>query len=391
MLRFAAAALFVLVAGAQVARTALLSSSGASSSVAQSTSPEHPQVLTSTIMAAVGAAAAKGEEPGAATLRQLERLAVKEPLAPEPLLVHGAIAVRGGDYRRAEALLVEARRRAPRSPAGRYLLADLYLRSGRAMPAMAEMAVLNRLIPASSMQLAPALAAYTATPGALGQVRAILAAYPELEQPLLAQLAQEPKNINLVLALAKPRPSDRATPGWQRNMLTALINAGSYERAYRMWARFAGVKPVAPGLFNPGFQPINAPPPFNWEFARGSGGVAEATSGGLDVLYFGREDVLFAHQTMLLPPGRYRLAMQLNVRSGDPRSSAWRVTCLRSRQQLLELPLSVGSRSGPLAGDFTVPGGCPAQRIELRAVSKEFPEQADFRIAQLRLAKAGGQ
>lgn len=380
--------MFVIVAGAQIVRTVLLSSNGASSSIAVSTWPLHPQVQTSAIMAAVGGAAAKGEQPPERTLQQLRSLTSKEPLALEPLLVHGAIAVRSGDFARAEALLVEARRRAPRSPAARYLLGDLYLRSGRALQAMAEMAVLNRLMPAASMQLAPALAQYATTPGASGNVRAILDGYPELEQPLLAELAKDPRNADLVLALASAGRSEAATPAWQRVLLRALINGGDYARAHAIWARLAGVKAGEPGLFNPAFQPIGAPPPFNWDIAGGSGGVAEAKSGGLEILYFGREDVVFARQTMLLRTGRYRLQMTVSTRSGDPLAAAWTVTCLGGRQRLLELPLKA---QGQVSAEFTVPGGCPAQEIALRAEGKEFPEQADFRVADLRLSKAGAE
>lgn len=99
--------------------------------------------------------------------------------------------------------------------------------------------------------------------------------------------------------------------------------------------------------------------------------------------------MLFAQQTMLLEPGRYRLDLNVQARSGDPQSASWRVTCLRSRQRLLDLPLRLGSRSGPIGADFSVPPGCPAQQIELRAEGKEFPEQSDFRVEQLRLTKAG--
>ena len=379
--------MFVLVAGAQVVRTALLLSQGAASSPARKTWPGHPQVLTSTIMAEVGTAAGQGEEPPEATLEQLRLLTSKEPLALEPMLIHGAIALRGGDYRRAEALLLEARRRGPRSPGARYLLGDLYLRSGRPLDAMGQMAVLNRLVPAASIQLAPALAQYATTPGASGQVAAILAAYPELEQPLLTELAKEPKNADLVVALAARSRSQSATAPWQRVLLNTLIRNGEHGKAYAMWARLAGVPAGEPGLFNAGFQSINAPPPFNWDIGGGNGGVAEAREGGLEILYFGRDDLVFARQTLLLRPGRYRVQMTVTARSGDPAVAAWVVACLGAKEALLKLPL----RSGPVGAEFTVPGGCPAQEIRLRAEGKEFSEQADFRIADLRLGKAGAQ
>ena len=116
--------------------------------------------------------------------------------------MQGAIALRKGDLARAARLIGSARDRAPRSPAARYLLADVYLKSNRPLPAMREMAVLNRLVPAASAQLAPSLAGYARTPGAIPQIRQILASYPELETPLLAKLSWDPNNADLILSLA---------------------------------------------------------------------------------------------------------------------------------------------------------------------------------------------
>ena len=95
------------------------------------------------------------------------------------------MAARTGNFERAETLLSIARQRAPRSAAARYLMADLYLRTNRPVAAMAEMAVLNRLLPAGSLQLAPSLAAYARVPGSIPRIKALLESYPELEEPLL--------------------------------------------------------------------------------------------------------------------------------------------------------------------------------------------------------------
>ena len=100
----------------------------------------------------------------------------------------------------------------PRSPATRFLLADLYLRSGRPIQAMGEMAVLNRFVPASAAGLAPALAAYARDRGTLPQIKAILKSYPELEEPLLAQLSEDARNADAILALASTKREPIAAP-----------------------------------------------------------------------------------------------------------------------------------------------------------------------------------
>ena len=50
-------------------------------------------------------------------------------------------------------------------------MGDLYLRTDRPVDAMAEMAVLNRLLPTGSQQLAPSLAAYAKAPGSIPQIK----------------------------------------------------------------------------------------------------------------------------------------------------------------------------------------------------------------------------
>ncbi|HEX6102012.1 MAG TPA: tetratricopeptide repeat protein, partial [Alphaproteobacteria bacterium] len=202
--------------------------------------PGHPAVLSTHIMSDVGQAAARGEAPNAQTLARLERLAAKEPLTAQPFLIHGAMAARTGDFDRAEKLLSIARQRAPRSAAARYLIGDLYLRTNRPVAAMAEMAVLNRLLPAGSVQLAPSLAAYARAPGSIPRIKAILESYPELEEPLLAQMSADPANAEAVLRLASPRAGDARAPVWQGMLLSNLVAQGQYQKAFLTWRRLSG-------------------------------------------------------------------------------------------------------------------------------------------------------
>lgn len=325
--------------------------------------------------------------PSPETLAKLELMSREEPLSAEPFLVQAALAVRQQDYKRGRALLLEARRREPRSPAARFLLADLYLRSGRPIPAMGEMAVLNRFVPASAAGLAPALAAYARDRGTLPQIRQILRSYPELEEPLLTLLSEDSRNADAVIALASGKRTGAPAPSWQPQLLSKLVADGQYKRAHDLWFRFAGVEVTSSGLFNPSFDASKAPPPFNWELSQASGGVADAKKGGLDLLYFGREDLRLAQQVMLLPPGQYSLAMAVSGRFSGNRIS-WTVTCLPSNRAVLTLPLV---KAGQVHATFAVDGSCPAQRLALMAEGEEFPQRSDFRVERLQLSKAGGR
>ena len=343
-------------------------------------------MLSAGIMGDVGQAAARGRAPDGRTLARLEQLAAKDPLSAQPFLVQGAIAAREGDYERAERLLASARQRAPRSPAARYLMGDLYLRTNRPVDAMAEMAVLNRLLPAGSQRMAPSLAAYSKSPGSVPQIKTILESYPELEEPLLATMSSDVANTDVILRLASAHKPKGPAPVWQRLLLTNLVEQGEYRKAYSTWSRLSGVA-AAPGLHNPQFDASNAPPPFNWRLAEGAGAVVEPSSGGLQVVYYGRDNLALAEQVMLLPAGRYRLAA--NVSGSFPQGSgvAWRVKCLPDGPELMMLPLA---GPGPLGREFTVPAGCAAQSINLMGMMLEVPGASDFRISGLQLVRVAG-
>ena len=99
-LRWGVAALFVLTAGTFVVRSTIVERSAGVSDAARGAWPSHPEVLSSSVMEEVGRAAGRGEEPGPRILAAVEQLAVEQPFSPFPFLVHGALAVRRGDYER---------------------------------------------------------------------------------------------------------------------------------------------------------------------------------------------------------------------------------------------------------------------------------------------------
>lgn len=376
---------FTLTAGYQVARTAIVETGREWTPVAMAVWPNHPDMIRAAAMTGVGEAAARGADPGRPTLERVARLAKARPLATEPFLVHGAIEVAAGRHDRAERLLTTAVRRDPRSTAGRYLRADLYLRRGDILPGIEEMALLGRFLPGASDQLAPALAQYAATPGAMPKVKAVLAAYPEIRPALLNRLAANPDNREIIMALATPPRAGQPLEQWQRSMIDSLIERGQYRRAHATWQKFVGARSGGL-LFNPAFAESNAPPPFNWQLTSSSGGVAEARDGQLQLLYYGRDDMVLARQLLMLPAGRFRLAMQGNGSVPDPRGLRWTVQCLPSRDVVMDLPV-LGR--GETAGEFSVPAsGCEAQSLELFGQGQEFPQQSNVRLAQLQLTRA---
>jgi hypothetical protein len=355
--------------------------------------PDHPSVLTATSMREVGLAAAAGTTPSSATLQKISELARRAPLAVQPFLVQGALAEKRGEVDRAGLLYQEARRRDPRSLAAHYLLTALYLRTGQTENGIRELAELSRLVPESTDQLAPAIAKFSHGPGAADQLRSMFHSNPQLEEPVLWVLAQDPSNAGLILSVASKGESKSAPPpAWQERLLDAMVSQGQYSQAFATWSRITGSSGGgSPGIFNPSFRQISAPPPFNWSYGATEAGVAEAGKGGLGILFYGRENAVLAQETLVLPAGRYRLAVPVTVNSGDPRSLAWSVSCLPNKTKLLNLPLAPKSGSGMVAGDFEIPAqNCGAQEIELDGVIEDSPATVDLRIGPLTLQRAGG-
>jgi tetratricopeptide (TPR) repeat protein len=351
--------------------------------LAETLVPRSPDALMEAAMSEVGQAAAVGRVPPLSAMRRLGELQRRAPLDPQPYLVEAAIAQRSGDMDRAERLLVEARRLDPRSAAARYLLADVWLRQGRVVEGLGEMATLGRLVRGSAVELVPALAEYAKTPGAAAQLAKVLQANPHLKQPLLSALAADPDNAGLIIELhGASGPSDDAkTLGWQKRLLDGLVQRGSYERAYQLWRRFSGTQGGRPLLFNEDYSQLAAPPPFNWAFASGRGGFAEPGNGSMRVLHYGREDVSLASQLLLLPPGRYRFSAPVSG-SAAAGALAWVLACSGGKTLFEISPEQAGSVM------FEVPAGdCPAQQLALRGRALDAPQESDVRVGRAKIER----
>jgi tetratricopeptide (TPR) repeat protein len=375
-----------LAMAVEVARlTASSAVAPADPDLAYSLAPNDPAALRGTGMAQIGEAAARGSNPSSATLERFRTLAHAAPLAAEPFLVQAALAEKAGDLARAERLLLDARWRDPRSAAARYLLADVSLKLGKPEQALAEMAILTRLFPSTADQLVPALSQYARSPGAAGELNAILRDNPKLRGPLLKSLAADPANAELVIALAGTTRVPGDSGGWQKILIEAFVDRGDFDSAYGLWARLAGVsESPRPLLFNGDFRPSDAPAPFNWTLSSGSGGVAEPENGRLRILFYGRQDRRLAMQLLLLPPGRYRF---VSPASGSVESGAleWTLRCQPSRAMILRAAVGAGEPA-----TFIVPqSGCSAQRLELNGNAQDAPQDTDVAVGPLRLERLG--
>lgn len=385
-IRTALVLFLISILGFQAMRSA--SVRGQSVPAAKSLWPAHPDVQLMALLTEIGARAREGKSLTPEMIVQVDKIASDAPLAPEPFLIKGALSQLEGKDKEAEALFTAAVQRDPRSAAGRYFLAERFLRTGRLQQALVEMAALARLIPASSAQFAPALAQFAENRGAVPALRSFFQSSPEFEAPVLSELARSEKNADLIFALWSGR-FRKGDADWRQLLVGKLIEQGQYTKAQAAWRRSTGQTRGGDALFNPQFQSLEAPPPFNWTFST-QGGLAEPTGdGGLKVVYYGRQDAVLAEQMLALKPGQYQLALNLSGTPADQASVRWTVTCLPGKQTLANLPLRAAQPVRRIGTILTVSQSCPAQWLRLEGELGEFPRSAELTIRELQLGRAG--
>ena len=345
--------------------------------------PDHPAVELSLAMTRIAQASRAYRPVPPYALALIHDVAVKEPLAPEPLLARGAEAQLAGDDATAERAFEAAQWRDPRSLPAAYLLADHYFRAGDVQREFREVAVLARLSPHASAAVAPYLTIYAKDPRNWPALRWLFRGNPDLARPVMNALASDAATVRAVLALADPRQKAEDAP-WLQPLLTTLTNAGDYAQAYAIWQRMTGARPSGL-IYDSSFTDKVSPPPFNWSLTSSTVGLAEREPGArLHVLFYGQEDGFIATQMLLLAPGHYGLTMQLLGDRARARSLNWSVWCDRSEAPIASVSFDVAATKG---WSFTVPSGCPAQWLKLSGISGDVSQQLDATIASLKLEK----
>lgn len=322
-------------------------------------------------------------------------LAYAAPLAGEPFVFAGFLALASNDIAHAEQLFTEARRRNPRLDAPRLALISIYMQTGRPGPAGQEIAATTRAIPTSANVLIDELVRVAQNPATRPALVVAIGADPLMAE-VLNRLASADAGPDAMLELAARQPPSPGGPvaPWQGRLIELLIDRGELGRARQLWRQFAGAEGQADALiYDSEFRGLPGGPPFNWLYAANETGSAErSASGGLDVDFFGRRSGQLVSQLLTLAPGRYQLALRAEgSANGQGAQLIWRIAC-RGGAGLLALPLgNVTFSPRDFSQSFAVPGsGCAAQTIELVGVAGEFPAQQTARITNLTLRSTGG-
>lgn len=346
--------------------------------------PTHPQVELTTGLTEIATASRQRKPVPPATFARIMAAARDMPLAPEPFLVRGVQAQVAANRSLAGQAFRAAELRDGRAIPARYFLADLYFRTGDARSGLREVAALSRMVPNGIPSLAPYVGAYARDRRNWATLKALFKSDPALADATLTTLAADPRNADLVLGLGT-LGSGAATPGWATKLVDSLVGAQQYAKARYLWARIAGTRPSG-GVFDPTFADSTAPPPFNWALTSSTVGLAERRR-GLHVMYYGQEDGALAGELLLLGPGTYRLATPFAGDAAHARALVWSLSCANSNATIGRFALDAAAAAR--GWTFTVPGNCPAQKLELLGVSGDMPQQVDVTIARLELERQG--
>lgn len=348
----------------------------------------HPAVELSLGMTEIARAARQQKTAAPGVFAMIADAAAKAPLAPEPFLVRGVQAQLSGDSATAERDFLAAQWRDPRSLPAAYFLADYYFRRGAALKGLNQIAVLARLTPAGLQSIGPYTAAYAKNRANWPLLRTIFRDHPELEEVTLEALARDASNVDAALALADSAHRQLDSP-WVRTLLGTLVDNGQYGRARALWASISRV-PLRQDLlvYDTEFAHPGPPPPFNWTLTSSTVGLAERERGGrVHALFYGQEDGVLASELVLLPPGSYRVTMQLLGDAAHAQSLSWSIRCDKTSAPLVTVTLDVAAARG---WSFQVPANCPAQWLELSGASSDMPQQSDVTIRALRISRGLG-
>lgn len=346
--------------------------------------PGHPQSELWSGLTQIGLTARERKPVPPSAFALIRDAARKSPLEAQPFVVRGVQAQVAGDRELAIAAFRAATLRDGRSIPARYFLAEQYLRSGDASGGLKQIAVLARMVPNGVDSLGPYIAAYAKDPRSRPQIRSLFRSDPEIEQAALTALAADAANAELIMQIATPRGKP---PQWSARLVESLVNSGQYQKARAIWAQLSHVSLSSSDLvFDAGFRRPDAPGPFNWILISSAAGLAERQPNGrLHVLFYGQRDGVLARQMLVLPPGRYRLAMRVTGDIAHAAALTWTINCGHSGSTIATLPVARASRGTV----FTVPSNCEGQDLQLVGSAPDLPQQVDLTISDFSLMPGG--
>lgn len=338
--------------------------------------PNDPRALGYLAEREFGDAAASGRPPDAA--RAFARQALRAgPLEVRALRVLGWVADEEGDEKRARRLMTIATSRSQRDVSSHLWMFHDRLKARDFAAAFGYGDALMRH-GATQREAAILMASAAGADAAAAEAIAERLKYgPTWRSRFVRELAasQDP-DVTLSILLAVKEAGASITADESSALVSRLLGERRPQEAYLAWVLLlppAGYD-VLGNIYNGGFEGPPSRGPFAWTLARTTATIAAASGRKGQALVaqaMSEREVSGARQMLVLAPGTYRLSLDARLGGLNDSSMDWVVSCVGGPAgDLARLRVTRSDDWKPRAANFSVPGGCEVQRIELRVGGK---------------------
>lgn len=296
------------------------------------------------------------------------------PLEVAAIRVLGEAAEARGDEDGARKLISTAAARSLRDgPSHAWMMRD-HLRAGRYAPAFEHGKVLLWVPGAGRMvsrQMAAAAASDPKAREALAEVFADAEDRSELLSRELAAIMDPGAYFYFLIDLKDAGGTLRRDE--TARAIASMLRTRDVAQAYLAWVQLLpqeGQQGLG-NVYDGDFEGLPGAPPFNWNLRADAGTEISPTPGGtgqsLYIQYEGERPRPLTEQTLLLPPGPYRLRVRARMAGeGYGEQLVWTASCAGVAEPLFQFDAPDEAEVWrELSAGFTVPEGCAWQHLRL--------------------------
>ena len=320
-----------------------------------------------------------------------EAALVGDPLNARALRMLGQLAQMAGEESRARSFMQAAAHRSIQESLAVDWLMRHYHRKKDYAAALHFADALLRTRSQAMGHVLPILGSMAETPAARGELEKVLAGNPPWRRSFLSVLPRAVSDARtpLVVLLALRGAANPPAAADIRDYVSLLMQHKFYELAYYTWLQFLPPERLTSAglLFNGSFEFPLSGLPFDWVTHAGTGVTVDIVErpddAGQRALYLelgpGRVEFGGVAQTLLLPPGPYRLGGKYRGEIVGRRGLVWRIACVGAAGPPIgQSSMMVGATASWKGFEFafTVPAAdCRAQHLRLELDARMASEQ----------------
>lgn len=324
------------------------------------------------------------EATRASVEREARDIISKAPIGPVAYRLSATVAAARGDTARADSLMNFVEGLTRRDALSQFYLIERAVSRGGVRDALNHYAIVLDTQPETHSVLFPLLVQAASQTAILPDLADFLASGGQWRDELtfkIASMTEPVGNVKTLFDLSR-RKGYRVGPEIRGPLIDRLQTAGRFSdaRAEALLGR-----PQQGLIVNAQFGVGVALPPFDWSFSNTADASAGTSSAGKGAAFSfrGLDDAVLAQQVIVAAPGKYRLATEFDLDSGDAEALSWEIDCVGGGM-IAKLRLS--GTKGMATTSFAIPmQNCPAQRLKLHATHLGSASELSGTIRWVRL------